>query len=249
MFKKNIFGHYLSVRYVLTWLVGLATYPLYNIFNRTTLKGLEGLKDLPQNNVLFVSNHQTYFSDVILMYHAFAAQRVGKSQLCVPWYLINPRLRAYFVAAEETMKAGFVPKLLAYAGAIRIKRTWRESGKSVNRPVNMNDIKNILMGLESGWVITFPQGTTKPFEKGRRGTAHIIKQAKPVVVPVTISGLRRAFDKKGLRMKKRGMRLELTFKPALEIDYDADSDQILEQIMNAIEQTADHNLVPPPRKK
>lgn len=247
MFKKNIFGHYLALRYVLTGVVGIVTYPFYNIFNRTTIHGLDVLKDLPKNNVLFVSNHQTYFSDVILMYHAFAAQRVGKSQLGVPWYLINPRLRAYFVAAEETMKDGLVPKLLAYAGAIRIKRTWRESGKAVNRPVKLSDINNILMGLESGWVITFPQGTTKPFEKGRRGTAHLIKQARPVVVPVTISGLRRAFDKKGLKMKKRGINLDLKFKPPLSIDYDADSDQILAQVMNAIEQTEDHNLVPPPR--
>ena len=37
----------------------------------------------------------------------------------------------------------------------------------------------------------------------RRGTAHIIQQNKPIVVPVVIDGFRRSFDKKGLKMKKK----------------------------------------------
>ncbi len=51
-------------------------------------------------------------------------------------------------------------------------------------------------------VITFPQGTTKSFKPVRKGTAHIIKQYKPIVVPIVIDGFRRSFDRKGLRTKK-----------------------------------------------
>lgn len=247
-FRRNTFGHYLVIRRFLMSAIGLCTYPMYSILNKTKVNGLTVLDDLPQENVLFVSNHQTYFSDVILMYHAFAAQNMGRTKLGIPWYLINPRLNTYYIAAEETMKDGFLPKLFAYTGAVSIKRTWRHNGQSVDRPVKYNDIQRIQKALKSGWVITFPQGTTTPFEKARRGTAHIIKQTKPIVVPVTVKGLRRAFDKKGLRIKKTGMQLELTFKPPLDLDYEADSDEMIATIMEAIEQSERFNQVPPPRR-
>ena len=54
-------------------------------------------------------------------------------------------------------------------------------------------------------MVTFPQGTTTAFKPIRRGTAHIIKTNKPVVVPIVIDGFRRSFDKKGLQIKKRGI--------------------------------------------
>ncbi len=38
---------------------------------------MEHLVDLPESNVLFVSNHQTYFADVAAMYHAFCAVNNG----------------------------------------------------------------------------------------------------------------------------------------------------------------------------
>ena len=60
---------------------------------------------------------------------------------------------------------------------------------------SQNDTENIRIALEDGWVITFPQGTTTPFKPIRRGTAHIIKTYKPVVVPIVIDGFRRSFDK------------------------------------------------------
>jgi 1-acyl-sn-glycerol-3-phosphate acyltransferase len=86
-------------------------------------------------------------------------------------------------------------------------------------------------------VITFPQGTTKAFAPGRKGTALIIKQTKPIVVPVVINGFWRAFNKKGLNFKKKGVQLGVTFKEPLAIDYEAPAEQILEQIMDAIEQS------------
>jgi 1-acyl-sn-glycerol-3-phosphate acyltransferase len=86
-------------------------------------------------------------------------------------------------------------------------------------------------------VITFPQGTTKAFAPGRKGTALIIKQNRPVVVPVVIGGFWRAFNKKGLKFKKRGVQLSVRFKEPLAIDYDAPAEKILEQVMDAIEQS------------
>ena len=71
--------------------------------------------------------------------------------------------------------------------------------------MNPNDTENIKIALEDGWVITFPQGTTRSFKPVRKGTAHIIKQHKPIVVPIVIDGFRRSFDRKGLFVKKKGI--------------------------------------------
>jgi len=52
-----------------------------------------------------------------------------------------------------------------------------------------------------------------------------------------IQGFWRAFNKKGLRFKKKGTPLHVTFKKPMEIDYEAPTEQILQQIMDAIEQS------------
>jgi 1-acyl-sn-glycerol-3-phosphate acyltransferase len=135
------------------------------------------------------------------------------------------------------MKSGLLPKIFAYAGSISIERTWRSSGKEVNRQVKMSDISNIKKALDDGWVITFPQGTTTPFKPIRKGTAHIIKHYQPIVVPIVIDGFRRAFDKKGIRIKKKNILQSMEIKPPLQIDYENESiDQIVEKIEYSIEQ-------------
>ncbi|MEN9976779.1 MAG: hypothetical protein RIR36_939, partial [Bacteroidota bacterium] len=96
--------------------------------------------------------------------------------------------------------------------------------------------------LNHSWVITFPQGTTKPFAPGRKGTAHIIKNNQPVVIPVVINGFWRAFDKKGLNFKKRGTVLSVRFKEPMVIDYTAPVEEILSQVMDAIEQSKEYML-------
>jgi 1-acyl-sn-glycerol-3-phosphate acyltransferase len=135
------------------------------------------------------------------------------------------------------MKAGLLPRLLAYAGSVSIERTWRDSGKEINRPVKMSDISNIGIALDDGWVITFPQGTTKPFKPIRKGTAHIIKKFKPIVIPIVIDGFRRSFDKKGILIKKRGILQSMQIKEPLVFDYDNESvESIIEKLEYAIEQ-------------
>jgi hypothetical protein len=57
------------------------------------------------------------------------------------------------------------------------------------------------------------------------------------VVPVVLDGFRRAFDKKGLYLKKRNTTLSLTFKKPLELHPDEDVQALLDRIMDAIEQS------------
>jgi 1-acyl-sn-glycerol-3-phosphate acyltransferase len=231
------------VRKLIYAIVGTISYPGLTIVNRLKINGTENLRNLPKGKVLFVSNHQTYFADVITFLHIFCAVKWGKKdKLGLPYYLLNPFTNVYYVAAEETMRATWVSRLFTLGGALTVKRTWNKESAEVRRGLDPSDTRKIFRALESSWVITFPQGTTKAFAPGRKGTAHIIKQAKPIVVPVVISGFWRAFNKKGLKFKKRGTQLFVTFKEPLNIDYDAPVECILDQVMDAIEQSKEHMM-------
>ena len=238
LFDKNPFGQYLFLKRMLIRYLGVLTHRRYRGFNELNIEGSEVIKNLPDTNVLFVSNHQTYFADVVAMFHVFNASLHGRiDSIKNVGYLWHPKLNIYFIAAKETMKAGLLPRILAYAGSVSIERTWREAGKDVKRQVKMSDISNIGRALEDGWVITFPQGTTTPFRPLRKGTAHIIKKYKPVVVPIVIDGFRRSFDKKGLMIKKKGILQSMIIKEPLEFDYENDSmEEIIEKLEYAIEQ-------------
>lgn len=241
---RDAFGNSLLIKRLLILIFGSIAYYRFNVANKTKVRGAKILKDLPRKNVLFVSNHQTYFADVTGMYQAFCCAKWGVyNRIDFPLALLNPKVNIYFIAAQETMKSGLLPKLFAYVGSVSIKRTWREAGKIIDRGVDPRDIDKIYKAISSGWVITFPQGTTTPFVPGRRGTAHIIKETQPVVVPVVINGFRRAFDKKGMLMKKKGVDLSIQFKEPLDLDYGQSSKEILNRIMDSIEQSDDYNTM------
>jgi 1-acyl-sn-glycerol-3-phosphate acyltransferase len=135
------------------------------------------------------------------------------------------------------MKGSWISRFFALGGALTVKRTWRAEGKEIRRGLDPSDTRKIQRALSSSWVITFPQGTTKPFAPARKGTAYIIKNHKPIVVPVVINGFWRAFNKKGLAFKKKGSLLTVKFKAPLVIDYDKPVEAILEQVMDSIEQS------------
>ena len=236
--KRNPFGHILFVKKWLIRILGVLTHQRFNRFNKLKIEGSDVIKSLPENNVLFVSNHQTYFADVTAMIHVFNASLSGRvDSIKNVTYLWEPKLNIYYVAAKETMKSGLLPRILAYVGSVSIDRTWRSKGEDVNRQVKMSDIGNIGKALDDGWVITFPQGTTTPFKPIRRGTAHIIKKFNPIVIPIVIDGFRRSFDKKGIRIKKRNILQSMEIKKPLDIDYKNDSiESIVEKIEYAIEQ-------------
>jgi 1-acyl-sn-glycerol-3-phosphate acyltransferase len=238
IFRRNPFGHILIIKKWIIRVFGVISHGRYRRFNSLQIEGSEIIRNLPHNNVLFVANHQTYFADVAAMFHVFNAALKGRvDNIKNVGYIWNPKLNIYYIAASETMKAGILPKIFAYTGSISVQRTWRSEGKDINRQVKMSDISNIGIALDDGWVITFPQGTTTPFKPIRRGTAHIIKTFKPIVIPIVIDGFRRSFDKKGLSIKKRGVLQSFVIKEPLEIDYENDSvDKIISQIEFSIEQ-------------
>ena len=244
-FKKNPFGHILFLKKWLIRLLGAYTHQRYRGFNELKIEGSDIIRNLNETNVLFVSNHQTYFADVIAMFHVFNASLNGRvNTIKNIGYIWHPKLNIYFIAAKETMNSGLIPKILAYAGSVSIERTWRSEGKNIKRKVRFSDISNIGKALDDGWVITFPQGTTTPFKPLRKGTAFLIKQFKPVVVPIVIDGFRRSFDKRGLRIKKKNVIQKMKIKKPIRIDYENDTtDEIINKIAFSIEQHSSFSKV------
>lgn len=237
LFEKDPFGNLLIIRRLLIAVIGWFTYYRYTAVNKIKITGTEHLHNLPDQQVLFLSNHQTYFADVIALYHIFCAVKWGyKDTISPPFYLFSPRVKCYYVAAAETVRGGILPRLFSMAGAIPINRSWRSDGKDVQRQLDTSAQDKIRSGLEHGWVISFPQGTTKPYAPVRKGTAHLIKEHRPIVIPVVINGFRRAFDKKGLRFKKRNTLITVNFKAPMTFEPDESVDSMVARITLAIEQ-------------
>tara|TARA_B100000902_G_C27321423_1_gene924861 strand:+ start:491 stop:1234 length:744 start_codon:yes stop_codon:yes gene_type:complete len=238
LFARDPFNHFLFVKKWLIRIFGLLSYRRFHGINNLNIEGSEIIRDLPEKNVLFISNHQTYFADVTAMLHVFNASLNGRvDNIKGVSYLFNLKLNIFFIAAKETMKSGIIPKILESTGSVSISRTWRSKGEKINRPLDMNDVDNIKKSLRSGWLITFPQGTTRAWAPIRKGTAHIIKENEPIVVPIVIDGFRRSFDRTGLFIKKKGVNQSIKIKKPLEIDYKNDSiDLIVDKISHSIEQ-------------
>jgi len=238
LIKTDVFGRSLFLKKWVIRLMGVLSHRRFKGINKLQIRGSEQIKSLPDKNVLFISNHQTYFADAAAIVHVINASMKGREDsIKNVGYMWTPKLNLYFIAAKETMNKGFLPRVLSYAGSIPIERTWRENGENLKREVQVKDISSIEKALADGWVITFPQGTTTPWKPVRKGTAHIIVKNKPIVIPIVIDGFRRSFDKKGLIIKKRGTIQTMEIKPALKINYENDSiEEIVEKIELAIEQ-------------
>lgn len=235
---RDPLGNIKFLKKILITLIGIFTYRKFFTNNKLELEGMEYLENLPPTNVMFVSNHQTYFADVMAMYHAFSCHKNGNSSIKNPFYLLAPKTKVYYIAAEETMKnSGFLARLFSYTGAVTVKRAWRHKGQDVQRSSDYRAPAKIKKALKSGWVITFPQGTTSHNAPIRKGAANIIKALDPIMVPVEIEGFNIAFDKKGLKYKKKGTALKIKFKQPMQFKRKKSSDEILEILEQQILKT------------
>ena len=91
--KRNPFGHILFLKKWLIRIFGLLTHRRFRGFNELRIDGSDIIKNLPDKNVLFVSNHQTYFADVVSMFHVFNASLKGRvDSIKNIGYIWNPKL-------------------------------------------------------------------------------------------------------------------------------------------------------------
>jgi len=234
--KKNIFGQTILIKRLIIAIVGLITHRTFRS-RRFQIIGSKFLKNIPEKNVLFVSNHQTYFYDVIAMLHVINSSVKGRiDSVKKPKYLVSPKTNLYYIASLETMKKSFITKLLTYAGAVLVQRSWRESGEDVNREIRSEDPNKIRLALEDGWVITFPRGTTDNSKPVRKGTAHIIKNNNPTVIPLRISGFNEVFQRNGLKVMNRKLPFSIEISKPLSNDiYSKSIDDITLELEKIID--------------
>ncbi|MCL4809765.1 MAG: 1-acyl-sn-glycerol-3-phosphate acyltransferase, partial [Thermoanaerobaculia bacterium] len=156
----------------------LATPVYFRWLNTLKAEGDDLLKTLPRKNVVFLSNHQTYFTEAIAFYDLL--------------YIVHglpyedPHLR--FSAATETMKKNLITNVLTYAGGVTFRRSFREAGKEVNRPVDLEGVGKIEEAIATGWLLHFPTGTTQKNAPIRPGIAQLLHRTKPIAVPMRVDG-------------------------------------------------------------
>jgi 1-acyl-sn-glycerol-3-phosphate acyltransferase len=158
----------------------LATIPYFQLLNRLEVHGGELLNQLPGRGVVLLANHQTYFAEAIAFFDLLYRRRR------VAWE--DPFLR--FSAAEETMRKNVATSVLTKAGAVTFRRSHREGGTDLRRPVDLDGIGRIEQAIRSGWLLHFPTGTTRPGAPIRPGVARLLHGVRPVVVPVRVDGFR-----------------------------------------------------------
>ena len=78
LLKQDTFGNFLLVKKYLIRIFGIISYRRFRGINHLIIEGSEIINTLPDKNVLFISNHQTYFADVTAMIHVFNASLNGR---------------------------------------------------------------------------------------------------------------------------------------------------------------------------
>jgi len=228
---------------LIIFLIGVPMWIRFYYRLNTHIKGTRHLAKLDDKNVLFISNHQTYFAETALFFIIFSHLQLGIfNKINRGYALLFPKVNLFYVAAAETMKSGLLPRIFKQVGAVTVERTWREKGKDVKREVNPKNTAQIEKALANGWVITFPQGTTKSYSPVRKGTAHIIRENQPVVVPIRVDGFRRAFDKKGLLIKKKGVDITVEFLSPITFSSNQSVEFITSEITEVLKQNSEEEL-------
>ena len=114
LLKTNPFGHILFLKRWLIRIAGVLSHRRYRGFNEMEIEGSDVIRDLPETGVLFVSNHQTYFADVVSMFHVFNAALKGRDDsIKNVGYLWKPKLNVLFKPAIQYCTDKFNPMLFS----------------------------------------------------------------------------------------------------------------------------------------
>ncbi|MEO7918164.1 MAG: lysophospholipid acyltransferase family protein [Thermoanaerobaculia bacterium] len=180
--------------------------PYLRLLNTIRATGDEILESLPEQNVVFLSNHQTYFLEAIAFFDLLYVRH--------GFPLEHPLLR--FSAAEETMKKNLMTSIFTKAGGVTFRRSFREGGVEVMRPVDLDGVARVERAIAAGWLLHFPAGTTQKGAPIRAGVAQLLHRTKAIAVPLRVDGFRKLLLHKQLP-GRLFQRCSLTFHPPLEL--------------------------------
>ncbi len=203
---STFFGRWLRRGIMAGFGVGFSV-PYFAILNDVHVEGDEVLPELPRRNVVFLSNHQTYFLEAIAFFDLVYVRHQ------MP--LEDPILR--FSAAEETMKKNLLTKIMTLVGGVTFKRSFREGGQDVQRPVDIEGVSRVAEAIRGGWLLHFPAGTTKKGAPLRSGVTRLLHSTRAVAIPVRVDGFRELLLHKQLP-GKLFKRCSLRIHPPLELE-------------------------------
>jgi 1-acyl-sn-glycerol-3-phosphate acyltransferase len=183
------------------------TVPYLAILNDVHVEGDGVLKSLPRRNVVFLANHQTYFLEALTFFDLVYVRH--------QFPLEDPVLR--FSAAEETMKKNLLTKLMAVIGGVTFRRSFRDGGVDVQRPVDMDGVARVEEAIGDGWLLHFPAGTTRKGAPLRAGVPRLLHSTKAVALPVRVDGFREMLLHKQVP-GKLFKRCSLKIHPPLDLD-------------------------------
>jgi 1-acyl-sn-glycerol-3-phosphate acyltransferase len=156
------------------------TIPYFRLLNRVHVTGSSIIDTLPRKNVVFLSNHQTYFMEAMAFFDLVYVRHH------LP--LENPFMR--FSAATETMRQNPLTQLFTRAGGVTFRRSFREGGQEVRRSVDFAGVAAVEEAIADGWLLHFPTGTTQKGAPLRPGVAQLLHRTKAVAVPLRVDGFR-----------------------------------------------------------
>ena len=110
----------------------------------------------------------------------------------------------------------FVTELFTKVGGVTFKRSFREGGKDVRRPVDLAGVARLEEAIADGWLLHFPAGTTQKNAPLRSGIAQLLHRTKAIAVPVRVDGFRKLLLHKQLP-GKIGKTCRLTIHPPLDL--------------------------------
>src|SRR5512136_610998 len=183
------------------------TVPYLAILNDVQVEGDGFLKTLPRRNVVFLANHQTYFLEALAFFDLVYVRH--------QFPLEDPVLR--FSAAEETMKKNLLTKVMNLAGGVTFRRSFREGGVDVRRPVDLQGVERVEEAIHDGWLLHFPAGTTKKGAPLRAGVSRLLHNTQAVALPVRVDGFRDLLLHKQVP-GKLFKRCSLKIHPPLDLD-------------------------------
>jgi 1-acyl-sn-glycerol-3-phosphate acyltransferase len=182
------------------------TIPYFRLLNRVRVTGSAIIDTLPRKNVVFLSNHQTYFMEAMAFFDLVYVRHH------LP--LENPFMR--FSAATETMRHNPLTQLFTRAGGVTFRRSFREGGQEVKRSVDFAGVAMVEEAIADGWLLHFPTGTTRKGAPLRPGVAQLLHRTKAVAVPLRVDGFRNLLLYKQIPGKVL-RKCHLTLHPPLDL--------------------------------
>lgn len=171
---------------------------------------VEGLENLPEGAVLFISNHEGNFD--------------------IPTLLTHIPKPFGFISKIEIKKVPLVAKWMEEMNCVFLDRT--------NRKSSYRSIQDTVSQLQNGHsILIFPEGTRSKGQgigSFKSGFMRIAKEANVPVVPIAIQGTSNIMEKNNNKIRAAHVQISILPSYSKETIQESDSKQLMEHLHTII---------------